>query len=67
MKQATKTCYISDDNYVACAMTEDGQYAYLENDPSGMKIISIVDDLSKAKELVLDYELAMKEFWEVFK
>jgi hypothetical protein len=48
-------------------MTEDGQYAYLENDPSGMKIISIVDDLSKAKELVLDYELAMKEFWEVFK
>ena len=67
MKQATKTCHISDDNYVACAMTEDGRYAYLENDPDGMRIISIVDDLSKAKELVLDYELAMKQFWEVFK
>ena len=67
MKQATKTCYISDDNHVACAMTEDGRYAYLENDPDGMKIIKIVDSISEAKEYVLDYELAMKEFWDVFK
>jgi hypothetical protein len=67
MKQATKTCYISDDNYVACAATEDGKYAYIENDPEGIKLLQIVDTISEAKELVLDYELAMKEFWEVFK
>lgn len=67
MKQATKTCYISDDNYVACALTEDGRYAYLENDPEGMKLLKIVDSIAEAKELVLDYELAIKQFWEVFK
>jgi hypothetical protein len=67
MKQATKTCYISDDNYVACALCEDGRYAYLENDPEGMRLLKIVDTMAEAKELVLDYELAMKQFWEVFK
>lgn len=67
MKQATKTCFISDDNYVACALTEDGRYAYIENDPKGIKLLRIVGTLAEAKEFVLDYELAMKEFWEVFK
>jgi hypothetical protein len=67
MKQATKTCFISDDNHVACALTEDGRYAYLENDSDGIKIIKICNSISEAKEMVLDYELAIKEFWRVFK
>ena len=67
MKQATKTCFISDDDHVACAQTEDGMYAYLENQHTGIKVIRIVDTLEEGKELVLDYEMAMKEFWEVFK
>jgi len=67
MRQATNTCFISDDNHVACAATEDGRYAYLENDPEGMRLLKVVDSLAEGKELVLDYELAMKEFWEVFK
>lgn len=66
MKQATKTCFISDDNHVACAMTDDGRYAYLENDPTGIKLLSVCDTLEEAKNLVIGYETAMKEFWEVF-
>ena len=67
MKQLSRTCYVSDDNYVACAASTDGRYAYLENDPTGMKILKVVESLAEGKELVLDYEMAMKEFWEVFK
>ena len=39
----------------------------MENDPAGIRILKIVNTLSEGKELVLDYEMAMKEFWEVFK
>ena len=67
MKQLSKTCYVSDDNYVACAAATDGRMAYLENDPAGMKILKVVETIPEGKELVLDYEMAMKEFWEVFK
>ena len=67
MKQLSRTCYVSDDNYVACAASTDGRYAYLENDPTGMKILKVVGSLAEGKELVLDYEMAMKEFWGVFK
>lgn len=67
MKQLSKTLYISDDNHVACAASVDGRFAYLENDPAGTRIIKMVDTLTEGKELVLDYEMAMKEFWAVFK
>jgi hypothetical protein len=67
MKKLSKTCYVSDDNYVACAASVDGRFAYLENDPTGTKILKMVDSLAEGKELVLDYEMAMKEFWAVFK
>jgi hypothetical protein len=67
MKQLSKTCYVSDDNFVGCAASVDGRYAYIENDPAGIRIIQMADTMAEAKELVLDYEMAMKEFWEVFK
>lgn len=67
MKQLTKTCYASDDNYVACALTEDGRFACLENDPDGVLLIKICDTLKEAKQYVQDYEDAVKEFNEVFK
>ena len=67
MKQLSKTCYVSDDNFVGCAASTDGRFAYIENDPAGIKILKVVPTLAEGKELVLDYEMAMKEFWEVFK
>ena len=67
MKQLSKTCYVSDDNHVGCALTTDGRYAYIENDTNSVKILKVVESLAEGKELVLDYEMAMKEFWEVFK
>ena len=67
MKQLSRTCYVSDDNHVGCAASTDGRYAYIENDPTGIKILKVVDTMAEGKELVLDYEMAMKEFNEVFK
>ena len=67
MKQLSKTCYVSDDNHVGCALTTDGRYAYIENDTNSVKILKVVESLAEGKELVLDYEMAMKEFWSVFK
>ena len=67
MKQLSRTCYVSDDNHVGCALTTDGRYAYIENDTNSVKILKVVPTLAEGKEFVLDYEMAMKEFWEVFK
>jgi hypothetical protein len=67
MKKLSKTLYVSDDNHVGCAASVDGRFAYIENDPAGIKILMMVDTLTEGKELVLDYEMAMKEFWAVFK
>jgi len=67
MKQVSKTCYISDDNHIACALTEDDRYAIVENDVKGIVLIKIFETLSEAKEYVLDYEMAIKEFEKVFK
>jgi hypothetical protein len=67
MKQLSRTCYVSDDNLVGCAASTDGRFAYIENDPTGIKILKVVNSLAEGKELVLDYEMAMKEFWAVFK
>ena len=67
MKQLSRTCYVSDDNHVGCALTTDGRYAYIENDTNSVKILKVVESLAEGKELVLDYEMAMKEFWGVFK
>ncbi len=67
MKQLSRTCYVSDDNLVGCAASTDGRSAYIENDPTGIKILKVVNSLAEGKELVLDYEMAMKEFWAVFK
>ena len=66
MKQLTKTCFTSDDNYVGCARTKDGQFAYMENDPTGIRIIKIVSTLWTAKLFIQEYEEAMAEFWEIF-
>ena len=53
---------------VGCALTIEMKYAYIENDPMhGIVIIKIVDTVAEAKEFVLDYEMAMKEFWSIFK
>lgn len=68
MKQLSKTCYISDDNKVGCALTIENKYAYIENDPMyGIVVHKIVNSMAEAKEYVLDYEMAIKEFYEVFK
>ena len=68
MKRLSDTCYVSDDNVVGCAASTDGRFAYIENDPTGViRIIQMADTMAEAKEMVLDYEMAMKEFWEVFK
>ena len=67
MKQLSKTCYVSDDNHVGCALTTDGRYAYIENDTNSVKILKVVESLAEGKELVLDYEKLMDEFWQVFK
>jgi hypothetical protein len=67
MKQVSKTCYISDDNHIACALTDDHRYAIVENDVKGIVLIKIFETLSEAKEYVLDYEMAIKEFEKVFK
>ena len=67
MKQASRTCYISDDNHLACALTTEGQYAIVENTEKGISLIKIFDSLSDATKFVLDYEMAIKEFYEVFK
>ena len=67
MKQLSKTCYVSDDNHIACAVTECGKYAIVENNTNHIGLIKMFDSLSEAKEYVLDYEMAIKEFNEVFK
>ena len=67
MKQLSRTCYVSDDNRVGCAASTDGRYAFIENESTGINILKVVPTLAEGKELVLDYEMAMKEFWGVFK
>jgi hypothetical protein len=48
-------------------LTEDDRYAIVENDVKGIVLIKIFETLSEAKEYVLDYEMAIKEFEKVFK
>ena len=67
MKRLSDTCYTSDDNHLACALTTDGHYAIVQNDPNGILLLKIYSSISDAKEFVLDYEMAMKEFWSIFK
>ena len=67
MKRLSNTCYTSDDNHIACALTTGGKYAIIQNDPDGISLIKVFDSISDAKEFVLDYEVAIKDFYEVFK
>jgi hypothetical protein len=67
MKRLSKTCYVSDDNHLACALTTDGKYAIVKNDPNGIQLIKIFNSFFDAKEFIIDYEMAIKEFEEVFK
>ena len=39
MKQLSRTCYVSDDNHVGCALTTDGRYAYIENDTTSLQMV----------------------------
>ncbi len=48
-------------------MTYTGQFAYMENDPQGVKLLKMCDTLKEAKEMIAGYEKAMNQFWEVFK
>jgi|688.fasta_scaffold00075_104 hypothetical protein len=67
MKRLSDTVFHSDDRKVVCAMTYTGQFAYMENDPQGVKLLKMCDTLKEAKEMIAGYEKAMNQFWEVFK
>lgn len=67
MKQVSDTIFHSDDRKVVCARSDDGRFAYIENDIHGVKLLKVCDTVEEAKEMIADYEKAMKEFWEVFK
>ena len=47
MKRASDTVYYSDDQYVACAMLSDGRFAYLENDPDGLRLLKVSNTLEE--------------------
>ena len=67
MKRVSDIIYHSDDRKVASVMSDDGRFAYIENDIHGVKLIKICDTLEEAIDMVADYEAAMNRFWEVFK
>ena len=67
MKRVSDTIYHSDDRKVACVMTDDGHFAYIENDIAGIKLIKECGTLEEAVDMIADYEEAMNRFWEVFK
>ena len=67
MKKVSDSVYHSDDRKVACAMLDNGLFAYLENDPEGIKLLKVCDTVEEAKDMIADYEIAINEFWEVFK
>ncbi len=67
MKRVSDTIYHSDDRKVACVMSDDGRFAYIENDIHGVKLLKICGTLEEAVDMIADYETAMSKFWEVFK
>lgn len=62
MKQLTPSCYISDDEYVACARLDSGRSVYLSKEGTNI----ICETFTEAKQHVLDYEKLMEEFYEIF-
>lgn len=63
MKPLTDNCYVSDDDYVACARLDSGRSVYICKDGTNI----VCESFAEAKKHVKDYEQLMKEFWEVFK
>jgi hypothetical protein len=63
MKMLTPSCYISDDEYVACARLDSGRSAYICKEGANI----VCETFEEAKQHVRDYEKLMSEFMEVFK